>query len=105
MPEPFYVDSGGVYTLTPGQSASAVVRFAPTTAGGYMAAVGFSGGGGANAYVSGVATPGQSDKQQRFLGCGGEKNTGTGSTAADLLLMGVVALALGYFTRKAKRVV
>ena len=81
---PFEIVSGGTYTLSPGQSQAVVVLFAPAAAGDYAAALGFTGGGGANALVTGSAT---SSKTQQTFGCGGAEPAGSGSPWADVLFM------------------
>ena len=84
------IASGGGYTLEPGQSQEVVVRFVPTTLGDYIAAIGFTGGGGTNAIVTGNATGG---KANAVMGCGAETDAPAGKS--DLLVIfGLFALVL-----------
>lgn len=53
---PFNVVSGGTYSLGAGQAQLVTVAFSPLTANNYSQNVIFSGGGGANVTVSGIAT-------------------------------------------------
>jgi len=53
---PFVIVSGGEYSLSPGQTQVVTVAYAPIVPGTNSQTVTFSGGGGAAATVSGVAT-------------------------------------------------
>jgi hypothetical protein len=53
---PFSILSGGTYSLGAGQSQTVVVVFSPRTVGSYNQSVAFTGGNGASATVSGIAT-------------------------------------------------
>ena len=53
---PFFLISGGAYSLGAGQTQAVLVAFSPLVASNYSQSVNFSGGGGTNATVSGSAT-------------------------------------------------
>lgn len=53
--EPFCVIAGGSYTLSPGQTRTVTVRYAPYSAGNHSAVLTFTGGGGQTRQVTGSA--------------------------------------------------
>ncbi|HEY7658246.1 MAG TPA: S8 family serine peptidase [Burkholderiales bacterium] len=54
---PFAIQSGGSYSLSPGQSQTVTVRFSPTAVGTVSGTVNFTGGGAASKVVTGVVVP------------------------------------------------
>ena len=60
IPAPYSIVSSPGYTLAPGQLTNVIVRFAPSTAGTFLGAVTFSGGGGVSRLVTGTGVPASS---------------------------------------------
>jgi hypothetical protein len=51
---PFSIVSGGTYSLTTGQQQNVVVRFSPTSSGGFSQTITFPGGGGTTVQATGT---------------------------------------------------